>query len=282
MTAIVEKVGILRTFKYISEIESNFANNNQPVENLFENFLNKVIKANIFTKAYVDKIIEEVDRKVEWASMNIQNSYNSPNFPLEKPFSHRVEQETKFKRQSNIEAIDLKKPVGLLSKLVVDSKTKKISNPMISKVLSDEKSPSPNSVQELIGTFKDSYELSELPVSSYSVSSDYLKDFSEDETQSRKFTENNMNDSRELRELDSARIRSKGSRRFSRTPTGMRLSDEERKQRLESRFKLDYDDGRKSLQLSRKSKGMFRSVTVKNEESENSGLSFLLEGGEDI
>ena len=247
----------------------------------FDNYLNKVIQANIFTKAYVEKIIEEADRKFEWASMNIQNSHNSSSLPIEKPFSKKVEQESHLMYKIGSEVSpNQKKPIGLLSKLMVEPQTKKPANTLQTKIPSnDEKTPTPNSIQEFIGTFKDSYELSDLPVSSYSVSSDYLKDFSEDEFQSRKMTET-INDLKESNGIDSARLKGRTSNRFSKTPTAMKLSEEERRHRLDSKLKGEIVENRKSLQLPRKkSTGIFRSVTTRDrDEGENS--DFLFEGEE--
>lgn len=95
----------------------------------------------------------------------------------------------------------IEKPRGLLSNLVsapktgkgLSSLTEQISksrSPTFLRGLDDNKlvfSPqSPPSMLEN-GTLKNSYEVSELAVSSYSVSSDYLKDSSEEDNFSRQF-----------------------------------------------------------------------------------------------
>ncbi len=173
VTAIVEKVGILRSFKYISEVEAKPASGDAKAPSLFSSFLNKVVQENIFTKAYVQKIMSEAERKPEWNLSSQPNSYASSTLPQSKLAINRIESE-----KENQENAHNRKQI-LSSKLMLNTKQE------ISKEDFDEKRMSPVSKDDNFGTYKDFYDVSEM---AFSVSSDYF-DLSDDETQSRKQTE---------------------------------------------------------------------------------------------
>ncbi len=130
--------------------------------------------------------------------------------------------------------------------------------------------------------------MSDLPISSYSVSSDYLKDFSEDENPTRRTTLVNLNDSREGgsdRERRKERFLSKNGR----SPLGRtsEMNYSHRGGKKKDRREYSEENGsRKSLGSGmRRRDELFRSISPKNEgsfEAENSKKSFLLQCGEEF
>lgn len=118
-----------------------------------------------------------------------------------------------------------------------------------------------------------------MPISSYSVSSDYLKDFSEDENPTRRTTLVNFNEEvGSDYEKRKERLWSKAGR----SPLGRTSENWRGGRRKERREESEGNGSRKSLGSGRiRGKEMFRSISPKNE-AENAKKSFLLQCGEEF
>jgi len=302
ITTLVQKVGICRSFKYLAEIESESPKDllYKP-PSLFDCFLNKITSNNILSKALINTILEEEEPKLPPLShqnSSIPNSYNSFSLQSRTLANNNTSTlisspPTHSQALTNLQD----KPKGLLSRLVTEHKMKKeqaLSAWPDKKTQNNKKeweekiskNSTPGSGNEFLGGFKDSYEVSDLPISSYSVSSDYLKDFSEDENQTRRTTLVNLNDSREGgsdRERRKERFLSKNGR----SPLGRTSEMNYRGGKKKERREYSEENGsRKSLgSRMRRRDELFRSISPKNEgslEAENAKKSFLLQCGEEF
>lgn len=205
VTAIIEKVGIRRSFKYLSEAEDKICLDSP---SLFGIFLHRLREENILSQTALNKIIEEESRRHEWSGFSGPNSYYGAslrtNQDLSQNNSLRIEPLSRHSSKVTGLGESQEKPRGLLSKLVSDPKGGKIysslteqfskpRSPTLTKGQDDSKfgyspvSP-PSMLENMTGTLKNSHDVSELAVSSYSVSSDYLRDSSEEDNISRQLT----------------------------------------------------------------------------------------------
>jgi len=305
ITTLVQKVGIRRSFKYLAEIESEFSSEITPFKpaSLFDCFINKITSNNIFSKAYITTLLEEESNKPPTMTMTTHNNSSLPNsynsFSLQSRSlannnnTSTIIQSAPAHSQALLTLPPVQeKPKGLLSRLLTESKANKDNNnkdqtlsvwpeKKAQKVTSPKYDDTPSG-NDLLGGFKDSYEVSDLPISSYSVSSDYLKDFSEDENPTRRTTLVNLNDSREA---DYDKRKERLWSKAGRSPMGRTSENWRGGRRKERREESEGNGSRKSLGSGMiRGKDKFRSISPKNasEEAENAKKSFLLQCGEEF
>jgi len=200
VSTIIEKIGIKKSFKYLSELDDPVLGlNDNPKNSRYENFLDKIIKAGLLTKDQINQFIAEGGRDLKAASTGYGLDSN-PSTALKRnsssPFQTVIGNnlikspaEEALKRFSGGSG-GLK---GLATHNRVRSNIEGDLTPGLrhremkfgyNEILEDGNTPPPSSSMSKFDMDgynfeKSSHDVSELDVSSYSsVSSGYLKDYS--------------------------------------------------------------------------------------------------------
>jgi len=180
-------VGIRKSFKFLSELEDTSSTDSKlPIKSLFDSFLEKLINENIFTEDGIEKIRDiESKRRATWGKMSPGHSFPSSLTAAFRPSPLTKELKDNEKKEADNED----KPNTLIKKKSYDSSSgspfefgKKEGKRLYLK--EDDSSPNASVSGKTLrrttqntpfgGTIKNSYEVSELAVSSYSVESGYL------------------------------------------------------------------------------------------------------------
>lgn len=222
--AIIEKVGIRKSFKYLCELDETFTHDNSFGASMsrFDCFLQKIMEKNILTKEAINRLMEEGSSFLKVpSSAAFDNSYTSTTLTfLKKEASPLFSSPKAINRSRGDEDLSNKKQI--LKNESPDSspllpRNQKAEKNKMKNLLYDlnneketlqEKSPQssyPERADPFVFTHysKASHEVSDLAVSSYSaVNSSYLKDSSWTEDGNsynpRKSVKNKKEDNEEL------------------------------------------------------------------------------------
>lgn len=185
--AIIEKVGLGKSFKYLSEIEDPVFQKNTK-NTRFNNFTALIIEKEILTQEDLEKIIEEESKRPSSSIFSAPNSY-TPTLALLKKNSSAINDPIRsailsgqIKRKTNGNGTNI---WGSNSEEESDSVPKTYTKILGSKFKREGSTPPSSRPQDRFDTeenneqqFKNSHEVSDLIISSYSVDSNYLDDFS--------------------------------------------------------------------------------------------------------
>lgn len=169
---VLQKVGIRKFFNYIIQIEKEKKNSGE-LSSLFEIFLERLVEKNIFTKTSLRKLLDEEAHHPGLPSFLHTRRKSVSKFEgTLSSLSPLVIPETEFSKTG----FSKHSLFSLKSEPLIDHDTS-------SEIFNKHNSSPIKSIKQATENFENprNYsEVSELSVSSYSVSSNYLKDYSED------------------------------------------------------------------------------------------------------
>jgi len=199
VTAIVEKIGIKKSFKYLSELDTDEvtinSNNDSSKKTRYQTFLDKIIRAGLITKDQINQLIAEGGVKLPSPTFGGLDSNPSTITALKRNSSSPFQTGTtamksplvddavkRFGSRTNTTIHHNRARSNIEGDLTPGLKHKEMKFGY-NDILEDGNTP-PSSIQkhEFMESYnfdKSSHDVSELAVSSYSsVSSGYLKDYS--------------------------------------------------------------------------------------------------------
>ena len=186
MVTILHHIGIRRFFAEITKIEETIINKDNFTDSLFEFFLEQLVNKNIFTKTSLKKLIDEESHSTKSQSLLLTRRKSiATSDPFQKnvsSLSSLIKLDLTQNKKSSIDAV---KSEPLKTNKPVFKFNERLDKDLKGDLTEKSIEGSPRKTIEGglnadLENMKNSNDLSELAVSSYSVSSDYFKDFSED------------------------------------------------------------------------------------------------------
>lgn len=200
--AILRSVGTRKSFQFITKLEETLLAKGNPNYSLFDAFLDEIIDKNIFTKLTLRKLIEEESHHANLKSHSFLVSRKQPSFSKLRSIKKAVTTVTSnaselLPKKDNLSTLPTMKSLNS-GPSELPSLPLKISLDYNEDILEDTNSEAqPCSIERHI--FFDEFDgkspnlrfpdktISELAVSSYTVSSDYLKDDSDNDSSMRRY-----------------------------------------------------------------------------------------------